>query len=97
MRFNYTRARIYVGNEFTTNNVITRCIATKKGTQYYLFGAFVFQIQRIGCQPGKVVYYTAANPTSCGLLNRESRTETERLAAHTAPPHAAGTKEKYKT
>ena len=47
---------------------------------------FISRIQRIGCQPKKLVlFYTAANPAR-GLLNREKRTK-EKVWQRTPPPH----------
>ena len=43
----------------------------------------VSHIQRIGCQPEKLLY-TVANPAR-GLLNREKRTK-EKVWQHTPPP-----------
>ena len=44
----------------------------------------VSPIQRVGCQPEKLLY-TVANPAR-GLLNREKRTK-EKVWQHTPPPH----------
>ena len=44
----------------------------------------VSHIQRIGCQPKKLLY-TVANPAR-GLLNREKTTK-EKVWQHTPPPH----------
>ena len=45
----------------------------------------VSRIQRIGCQPEKLLY-TVANPAR-GLLNREKR--KEKAWQHTHPPHCS--------
>ena len=44
----------------------------------------VSYIQRIGCQPEKILY-TVANPAR-GLLNREKNRKRKSLAAHSTPP-----------
>ena len=57
-------------------------------TSHQVGGLFVVvvvvsHIQRIGCQPEKLLY-TVANPAR-GLLNRENRTK-EKVWQHTPPP-----------
>ena len=53
----------------------------------------VSHIQRIGCQPEKLLY-TVANPAR-GLLNREKRTKEKSLAAYPPPPPTLLVRRKY--
>ena len=48
----------------------------------------VSHIQRIGCQPEKLLYYTVAN-TARGLLNKEKRTKEEVCLAAYHHPHCS--------
>ena len=61
----------------------------KVSTQHTVFVVVVSHIQRIGCQPEKLLYtYTVTNPVR-GLLNRENKRKEkvwQHTHTHTLPP-----------
>ena len=66
----------------------------RKVVQYYnIVVVVVSHIQRIGCQPEKLLFYTMmANPAPRGLLNREKKDKNKKSgSAHFPPPPDAST------
>ena len=58
----------------------------KVSTQHTVFVVVVSHIQRIGCQPEKLLYtYTVTNPVR-GLLNRENKRKEKSGSIHIHTP-----------